>query len=391
MLRIAQTRWTARPILITLLLVPVSWAGSPWPQPVGRNSDSREADLIGAMIQRLMFDDAAEICGYQQRRSDPQSDPSAMWAIRLSQVLTKQQMLADRFDDQAVAAAQKPVVDLFGSYPDHPRALFLEAQKLAVRREAARHAVFVASVSPTSNQQIDRVFTNLARVSRDLNELAETVDSARAAIDSNAKNLRQRSLASDLVRLHQELLIEVVSTSLLQTELFSAGGRDCIAAANKAQQAADQALRQLPPDTPARIEIERLRVQAILRSGQYDQAASQLDQLMRWIGKPFPPNIQALKLRLDIARDRLNAAAETIEAYYGGGNAAPKSVDMDLARLEFLLANQDPRVGKWIDQIERRNGVFARRRAEAIALSSLRSSGTAKVVDASIIAAQGQD
>ncbi len=271
-------------------------------------------------------------------------------------------------------------------------ALFLEAQKLAVARDAARHVVVVASVNPKTDDQLDEIFVRLARVTSNIKEIAESVDQARAALDSATDTLRQRSLSSDLLRLHQELLIDVVSMSLLQTELFPAGGRDAIAAANKAEQAADQALGQLPPATPARFEIERLRVQAILRTGQYDRAASQLDTLMRLMGKPFPPEIHALQLRLDVARDRMRDAGQTITAFYGGNESfAPKSVEMDMARLEFLLVSQDPSVGKWIDQIERRNGVFARRRAEAISLSRLRSPGTAQVVDASIIAAQGRD
>ncbi len=370
----------------------ISAAESPWLQPVGRHSDSRAADLIAALIDQLRLDEAQEICLWKQKSAVPNSDDAALWAIRLSQVATKRQMLGDRFDDQAIAAAQKPVVDLLNSYPDHPRALFLDAQKLAVAREAARHAVVVASVNPTDEAGTDRIFTALARVTSQVDELSRTVDAARAALDSNASTLRDRSLSSDLLRLHQELLIDVVSTALLQTELFPSGGRDHIASANRAEQAAQKALLQLPPDTPARIEIERLRVEAILRSGQYDRAAGQLDQLMRMVGAPLPASLQALRLRLDIARDRLRDAGQRVTEFYGSSvSSAPKSVEMDLARLEFLLSSPDPQVGDWIEQIERRGGAFARRRAEAIALARLRSTGSSQRVDASIVAAQGQD
>ena len=132
-------------------------------------------------------------------------------------------------------------------------------------------------------------------------------------------------------------------------------------------------------------------MQAVLRSGQFDQAEKRLHQLMRLVGKPVPPKVLALYLRLQIARDRLSEARETIDQYYKPGNTAAKSIDMDLARLEFLLATGDPNIGKWIELIGQRHDLFARRRAEAISLAHLRSSESARIVDASMIAAQGQD
>ncbi len=193
----------ARLIALSLWITGVSAADSPWPQPVRRDTNSREADLVAAMIDQRMLDEAKEICLDQQQRSDPRSDESALWAIRLSLIATQRQMLDDRFDDQEIAAAQKPVDDLLGSYPDHPRVLFLNAQKLAVAREAAHHAVVVASISPTRSDQIDQIFTRLARVTTNLKESAEQVDRARAALDSNANTPRQRSMSADLLRLHQ--------------------------------------------------------------------------------------------------------------------------------------------------------------------------------------------
>ena len=208
-------------------------ADTAWNEPVGRQTDSRGGDLIAAMIDRKMFDDAAAICREGQRRSAPSSDAIARWAIRLSRVETRRQMAGDNFAAQTIGAAQQPVADLLASNPKHPRALFLKAQLLQVRHSATRHAVVVSSVRPTDNRQIDELFTQLARVTTGLRDLANAVDKARASSDSSADSLRQHGLADDLQRLHQELLIDVVSTSLLQTELFKPGGRDYIAAANK--------------------------------------------------------------------------------------------------------------------------------------------------------------
>ncbi len=66
---------------------------------------------------------------------------------------------------------------------------------------------------------------------------------------------------------------------------------------------------------------------------------------------------------------------------------------MDLARLQYLLAQGGSvgEIGSWLDTIERRGGLYARRRAEAISLAKLRAAGTSQAVDPALVAAAGED
>jgi tetratricopeptide (TPR) repeat protein len=83
-----------------------------------------------------------------------------------------------------------------------------------------------------------------------------------------------------------------------------------------------------------------------------------------------------------------------LQSYYGDDpESAPRSIEMDLARFEFLLRADSGRgSGGWLDAIQRRGGDYARRRAEAVALSLLgRSEKANDTIDPAIVAAQGQD
>lgn len=365
-------------------------------EPVGRATNDRDSDLISALIQLNRFDDALQICQAKLARVDYQSDDGAKWAIRHSQILTARQMTSERFEPADVEAAGKPASDLLASYPQHRRRLFLEAQQRSVDHQAAIHSVLRAAVSPGNAELGDAAFKQLLRATTGVIELAEQVGDARSQLDTRRRT-RDFGLIADLVRLQQELQVDAVSMALMQTELFARGSDDCYAAASKAEQAADEAIARLPADSNARREIERLRVEAILRGGQLARAETELARLVRLLPQPTPPAVQAMQVRLDLARDRSDQARARLASFYGAAPAtAPRSIDMDLARLDYLMVSSNPgALGEWLDAIEQRGGAYARRRAEAVSLTLLRSkSGSAQgdpMVDPSLIAVQGQD
>ena len=128
-------------VLIGVLGISAALAQSPWKEPVGRKTVDVAADLILALIKARQFDDAEEICAAELKQLDPGTDAAALWANRLSQVRVASALMTTEFSDALVVAAQQPIMDLLSSQPDHPRSLFLEAQKLTVVVEAARHAL----------------------------------------------------------------------------------------------------------------------------------------------------------------------------------------------------------------------------------------------------------
>jgi hypothetical protein len=381
----------------------VCWAGSPWVQVagqgvqgVGRATNDREADLIDALVRGGRFDDAEAICKSRLQGAVPHSDASAKWTIRHSQILTARQMGSETFEDADVERAQQPTVDLMKAYPGHRRQLFLEAQNLAVEREAAVHNVLRAAVSPATDTAREIAFQRLLRTTTAVLALADRIGDSRSQLESEPA-AREFALVADLVRLQQELQVDAVSMALMQTELFPAGSDDCIAAATKAEQAADEAIAKLPSGTAARREVERLKVEAIFRAGQLGRAEAELGNLLRTFGEPLPPRVAAMQIRIDVANQNMPKAQARLAAFYGDApKTAPRSIEMDLARLDFLMrSDQGSEVGAWLDVIEQRGGAYARRRAEAISLASLRATGNSparpQMVDPSLIAAQGQD
>ncbi|MGB7344688.1 MAG: hypothetical protein WBD20_10765 [Pirellulaceae bacterium] len=357
-----------------------------------RQTDDRNQDLIDALIRGQRFDEAIALCASEKQIADPRSDEAAKWAIRWSHVLAKKQEANSTFDAQAVTKAQQPVAELLQAYGDHRRALFLEAQLAQVDQTAAKHAVVIASVSPNSAQQTEQVFTQLARTTQRFVELAAKIDAARATLDGTATTPDEKSMSADVLRLHNELRIDIVSMALLQTDLFPPESRDQLSAANKARQAAEAAVAEIPQNSPARLEIERLRVQAILRSGDYTLAGQSLIELARQYSGSIPHRILALRVELDLAQKKLAQAESLLLKFYGDRpDSAPSSIEMDLARLGYLIAAKDDWVGTWLESIEKRHGAYARRRAEAISLGNLRNSTSTEPIDPSIIAAQGSD
>ena len=385
---IVAASWTAS--LLTAATMSNASADSPWPHVVNRTTDDRDLDLVNALVQRGRFDEAAQLCIAELKRSDPESDEAAKWAIRHSDVLSKQRMTAETFDKAAVIQAQQPIADLLAAYPDHRRRLFLKSQSNAVTQDAAKHDVVIAAISLSNSHRVDAAFVRLLRATTATSELSEEIHEAQSILNVRETDLAQKALSRDLLRLERELQIDVVSMALLQTELFAPDSRDQSTAANKAERLALDTLGKLPSNSRARLEIERLRVESMLRGGAIEKAEQNLAALIREVGKPIPARIQAMMVNIDLAMDRVSQAGRRIDAFYANqaGNA---SIEMDLAKLDWLIRQGDTEVSDWLDSIERRHGAYARRRAEAISLSNLSPGSKVSALDPSIVAAQGKE
>ena len=202
-------------------------------------------------------------------------------------------------------------------------------------------------------------------------------------------------MINDLARLQQELQVETVSLALMQTELFPSQSDDFVSAATRAEQIADQAMTRLPADTKARREVERLKIESILRAGQLDRA----DQELTRIGTANDAN-GGHRDGSPCRRGSISPSGGSVRqprdstTFLVNNRPFARSMEMDLAKLEFMLRS-DPAAasGDWLEAIELRGGVYARRRAEAMALSMLghSQSSTTPAIDPSIVAAQGQD
>ena len=394
-----RSEWLRLLLVLVLFLAPVTCnrlsclAVNPVSPIVGRTTHDRDADLLRALIGLGRFDDALDLCRMQSVDLDRSSDEAAKWEIRKSEVLTASQMGSDAFGDAELAAVQRPVDDLLRSYPDHRRRLFLKSQLLNCERSAAFHSVLRAAVSPRNDQIRELATRRLLTAMNNVSSLSREVQERRSQLESG-RTASSRGLIADLRRIEQELQVDRVSLALVQTDLFARQSADCIAAATKAEQVAGVAITRLPTGTEARKEVERLRVEAVFRAAQFERCDALLADLVQRYGKSLTPKLQALRVRLRIAQGRMPEAGRLLAEFFGDvPESAPKALEMDLARLEFLLvANASNGVGDWLDAIQRRDGAFARRLADAISLSYLHATGPLKArIDPSLVAAQGQD
>lgn len=360
-----------------------------------RATNDRDADLVQALVERARFDDALSICRMLSRGADPEGDAVARWAITQSQILVARQMGMEQFENADVERAAGPITELLTSYPDHRRQLFLLAGVADVHQGAAMHRLLRAAVAPTDAQARDQATTSLLQTNDELEALVKRISEARILLDQQG-GVRPFALLDDLARLQQTLQVDSVSLALMQTELFAPGSDDGVAAATRAERIADEAITRLPSDTKARREVERMKIESILRAGQYDRADEQLAVQLAASDPPSDSRWIALRVRIDMAQQRMQQAAARLGDYYGEQPAfAPRSIDMDLARWEYLLrANSGSTPpGDWLDAIQTRGGAYARRRGEAIALSLLGRPDASSMpgIDPAIVAAQGHD
>ena len=367
-------------------------SAEPWQGVFQRRTDDVDHDLISKLIQQQRFDEATLICQWGAKHASKDQDDLAKWSIRFSQVRTAKIASGQRFTATDLEVAKEPVSRLLKSYPDHARALFLQSQVLEVDREAAVAMVVARSVSTKTESEVEAAFTKLARVTRSFEEHAKRVREKRDEVKSRNNSYADNALGQDLVRMEHELHAAIVSMALMQTNLFPDGSRDQVSAANRAEQAAMDALSVLPNESIVRTEVDRMRVESIVRAGEFSRARPELQRLMRQVGQPTPPRLMALLIQLELGQQNNLQASRYLTQYYGDNPAdAQPSIEMDLVRLEYLVSTKDASVGAWLDAIEKRSGLYARRRAESLSLSRARTASDDQAVDPSIIAAQGQE
>ncbi|TWT53446.1 hypothetical protein Pla22_10750 [Rubripirellula amarantea] len=344
--------------------------------PVRRVSNDRDQDVLDALLQQQRFDDATQLCNWNIGRYQPPQEEYAKWAIAICNVRIAQSVSLGNDASADVEESAAIVSELIRRYPDQPRRLFLDqailqAEVMATQSDVARTALTLHDLA-----QVERTMVRLTRINSDLIELAAKAGDSITQIES-LRDPDNDAMVGDLRRLEQELLVSSVSMAMLQTELFPPDGDDFVAAAAKAEAVAEQTLLKLPASSQAAHETRRIKADAILRRGDADQAKQELRKLLAEMKSPWPPAIVALIVRTALATGQTDTAAKQLDDYFGAAvatssataNQHRSSIAMDLARLEWLLkTDQLDQAADWIEAIERRNGKYARRRAEAIAM-----------------------
>lgn len=402
--------------LALLMLASVSGSIAPAAERV---TDDATHDLTAVLLTAGRLDDAEWVCRNELKRHPEGQLGYAKWTARLANVLAQQNSrqvfgggetrLHERVDP-AIDLSCAPIDALLTAYPDSPSAVFLSASKLLVRQHILRAAIIAASVSPPDPSLVDELLSRITRLQGDAAEVHESaVDHWRLrSADLTSRSAPAGQIGADqYVRLIQELALQRVTLAVLQTELFAKNSVDYRAAAADAVSRAEQTILELSDESDAKLAARALLTESLLRSGEIARADEMIQRFGSLADSKQSPTWIALKVRLELARGDTSAARSLCDSFYQSHNSSasnPGSLEMDFAKLDVLLADSqsDTQVAEWIESIERRGGAFARRRAEAIAISKLRteSSDGSKTpatttpeqrMVPSLIAAQGED
>ncbi len=402
--------------LVCMALTEIAATAEPAPvesSPVGRVSSSRDADLLAAMLRADLFDDARSMCESRIAGSNGDSLHRARWTSNLVRVELNESLSRGTLSDSQLVEIGAPVSKLMAEYPESRATVFLQFQAIEILRAACFQDCVVASTRGVDSAATLRAIERSARLVSDSEALIAEVQRERIAMDKIG-GTATRAMTKDLEELDQRLHIGVVQSMLAITEIFVIGSDDQRDAATKAMRYADASLESLSTGSAGWGEMQLLRIEAMLRSGSTRSAVEALESLAPLEASEAEIQRRALQVKVDLADQRFSAVENQLSAFYGNDpQSAPMSLDMDLARLSFLLqlqhitaqqaselvdVPQDINVAasRWIESIGMRNGAYARRRAEAIVLSDFRfargnDAGQNGDVDPAIIAIEGED
>ncbi|MCC9603468.1 hypothetical protein LOC67_23205 [Stieleria sp. JC731] len=391
-------RRLALPTTLSIVLLPLAATGE------DRKTTSMRDDLVATLTRSGDIESAIWVCQKQISSAPPATLEHARWVGKLTQTLAEQQAsqlfdgrtadLTDRFT-RRVEEISKPVDDFLSSFPDFEAAPFLKSDRIAATSTLLRTALIVASISPLEEQQTEILLSSISRLQRDAADLERVANQSWTL--ANAATSGKAIHSDQWERLSRELAIRQVSVALLQCELFPVKSTDYLEAAATAVKTAKDALNKLPDDAPIKGHALELYIEALLRSGDVSEAERELKLLLSNHNIMQSPTLCALAIRIALSKNNVSSATRLSDSYFQQ-EAPARSIEMDFAKLDVLLRRDDTGrdAANWLIQIENRGGAFARRRAEAIIVKTLkRDSGSnspkPQAMSPAIVAAQGED
>ena len=359
-------------------------------------------DAVDTLVQRRRFEDALWLCEHTLSRMNPGEIDHARWRSKHALVVAEQ-TATELFSYQVAEMIQRldadsdrvcePIETLRRSYPNSDAAPFLSATQLRIRQRLLRAVIIAASVSPVEDADRDDLLRRITRLQGDADRLLQEVRGQRDRLSG----LEESGIRAEYQRLSFELTLQRISLAAMQTELFPEGSDDFVTASADAANLTRDAMVAFPDGTAAKRTANYWMAVCLLGSGDYRGAdelilaarkMSVVDGADRWL---------ALDIRHALATGNPAHARRLSESFYGSRPLAdvPRSNEMDFARLRILLEETDAgdAVADWLDVIEQRGDAFARRRAEAIAISALGPADVPKsprATNPAIVAARGE-
>ncbi len=400
-------------ILAAWMMTSTALAADYGASPVRRTSTDRESDLLDALIRQSRFADAIRLCETKLSGSAGESLDRARWTVGLSRARSAELLASGTLSDDQLTQCGGPVTELLESYGDSEFRVFLEFQQIEALRSACFQDCVSASINGPQSDDSHRAVARGAKFVRESEILLKEVRQQRVKTESSPSGATSPT-ASDLGELSQRLQVNIVQTMLAISDVFVEQSEDQRDAATKALRYAESATESLPAGSDGWTELQLLRIEAILRTGNTSLAMEAFQSLPQANDQSQSLARIALRLRLGLAFEQWASVSRQLQTFYASdARTAPLSFEMDLVRLRLLLrlkslapeevqqlgyrvSDLDSIIRDWIDIIASRNGEYERRRAEALVLRELKSSlGTdatsTKSVDPSIVATQGED
>ena len=336
--------------------------GDPMAGMLRRTTSASRIDLCEALINDRRFDQAEALCQWQRRQREETSDDHVKWTTQLAKVLIAQQIEMSQYGDAAIRTATDPIHEWIQRNPSHRRMMFAEQSILDIHRRAMEVMVAMTAVSRHDSDRVRTTIEKLVELRLDFTQLAGRQRDEIAHFQSTRQSAL-RLIIHDLQTARQRALVASVSLAAMETELFTPGSDDQIASASQAEQLADRTLIQLGASPAAAREVHRIRIQCRILQGRIADARGALDQNNPQGSLSLSPHWLALHVELLIAEKKTREAEQLLSS------RGSKSAQTRLARLRWMLAtDQFDRASQWIDRIGQRDGLYARRRAEVIAL-----------------------
>ncbi len=189
--------------LVLCLVAPLQSA-----EPVKRQTDSAEHDLISALISRNQLEMAARVCESHLNETQLDDDTAARWLIQAARVDTAMDAQQDASNNEMSPAAgdsdyqqrlasTKRIEKFLAIHPDYPQRAWLQLQRLLNELSLITRQALTVLVS-SGDQRLagrERVLAQIVRAQSELKDLTKEVEQqinearSRTSVSSEVQDL----------------------------------------------------------------------------------------------------------------------------------------------------------------------------------------------------------
>lgn len=335
--------------------------------PLGRRTTHQRTDLIEGLLQAFLHDDALRIVKRDWETSVPGSAERASAAIRYATVLVSLKKNHAQDAQSGWNECAEPLRLALDGYENSPFAPWLVFQQHLIELHRLDWLLIKVLGEPAATEQREVLLQNVQDLANKLQDFEEQIDRWQA--ESMSRTDKQPVTANDLLDLQDNVRRSRIALILMPAELFSEDSDDSMAIAAAAELAANRWLEETPATNGNREAVLRQLAEAYRRGKRTKEAIQVLEN---WITERGGcENATSASLIDALLADGQQQAAETIlqNFYRDNPTQAPKSLEMDLVRLKWLLQSSTGKeataIAAWVEAIATRHGAYARRLAES--------------------------